>query len=195
MQMGNGTHPTLAATLWPAQGAAAALRWVLLAIVGSIFIALCSQIFVPLEPVPITMQTFAVLLIGAAYGWRLGAATVALYLLEGAVGLPVFAEMKAGYPILLGPTGGYLVGFVLAAGLVGWLAERRWDRNVILTGAAMVLGNLVIYALGLIWLWKFVGDQVFALGLIPFLIGDGLKIALAMALLPAAWKLVGALRR
>jgi biotin transport system substrate-specific component len=195
MQMGNGTHPTLAATLWPAQGSLAVLRGVLLAILGSIFVALCSQIFVPLEPVPITMQTFAVLLIGAAYGWRLGAATLALYLLEGAVGLPVFAEMKAGYGVILGPTGGYLVGFVFAAALVGWLAERRWDRNVVLTGVAMVLGNLVIYALGLAWLWKFVGDKVFELGILPFLVGDGLKIALAMALLPAAWKLVGSLRR
>jgi biotin transport system substrate-specific component len=195
MQMGNATHPTLAATLWPAQGTLAALRWALLAILGSIFIALCSQIFVPTQPVPITMQTFAVLLIGAAYGWRLGAATVALYLLEGAVGLPVFAEMKAGYPVLLGPTGGYLVGFVFAAALVGWLAERRWDRNVILTGAAMILGNLVIYALGLAWLWKFVGDKVLELGLLPFLLGDALKIALAMAVLPAAWKIVTGLRR
>lgn len=195
MQMSNGTHATLAATLWPAQGMQAALRSVLLAILGSIFVALISQLYVPLEPVPITMQTFAVLLIGAAYGWRLGAATIALYLFEGAIGLPVFAEMTAGYGILLGPSGGYLVGFVFAAALVGWLAEHRWDRHVILTGAAMVLGNLVIYALGLAWLWKFVGGKVLELGIIPFLLGDALKIALAMAVLPAAWKLVGALRR
>jgi biotin transport system substrate-specific component len=194
MQMSNGTHPTLAATLWPAQGLQVALRSLALAVAGSALVALCARISVPLYPVPMTMQTFAVLLIGAAYGWRLGAATLALYLLEGAAGLPVFAPPEsAGF--VGGPTAGYIVGFILAAGLVGWLAERGWDRNVILTGAAMILGNLVIYALGLAWLWKFVGDKVLELGLFPFLIGDALKIALAMAVLPAAWKIVAALRR
>lgn len=194
MQMGSATHPTLAATLWPAEGMQVALRSLALAIAGSALVALCARISVPLYPVPITMQTFAVLLIGAAYGWRLGSATLALYLIEGAVGIPVFAPPEsAGF--VGGPTAGYIVGFILAAGLVGWLAERGWDRNVLLTGIAMVLGNLVIYALGLIWLARFVGWQTFEFGLFPFLIGDALKVALAMAVLPAAWKIVATLRR
>lgn len=194
MQMGSATHPTLAATLWPAEGMQVALRSLALAIAGSALVALCARISVPLYPVPITMQTFAVLLIGAAYGWRLGSATLALYLIEGAVGIPVFAPPEsAGF--VGGPTAGCIVGFILAAGLVGWLAERGWDRNVLLTGIAMVLGNLVIYALGLIWLARFVGWQTFEFGLFPFLIGDALKVALAMAVLPAAWKIVATLRR
>jgi biotin transport system substrate-specific component len=194
MRNGSGTYPTLAATLWPAERTQAALRWALLAIVGSLFVALCAHISVPLYPVPITMQTFAVLLIGAAYGSRLGAATLLLYLIEGAAGLPVFSPPEsAGF--VGGPTAGYIVGFILAAGLVGWLAEKGWDRNVVYTGLAMVLGNLVIYALGLAWLAKFVGADTFKYGLFPFLIGDGLKILLAMALLPAAWKLIANLHR
>src|SRR5581483_9286863 len=148
MRNGSGLHPTLAATLWPAQGTRAALRWGLLAVAGSLFVAASAQIQVPLWPVPITMQTFAVLLIGAAYGAGLGAATLALYLVEGAAGLPVFAGLSGGPHVIVGPTGGYIVGFVVAAGLVGWLAEHRWDRSVVFTGAAMVLGNLAIYALG-----------------------------------------------
>ena len=137
------------------------------------------------------MQTFAVLVIGAAYGWRLGAATLALFLAEGAVGLPVFAGFKGGLSILYGPTGGYLFGFVAAAGLVGWLAERGWDRQLLTTAAAMFLGNVVIYVPGLLWLTKFVGaGQVLAAGLTPFLIGDGLKLLLAVAALPLAWMLV-----
>ncbi|MBX6320895.1 MAG: biotin transporter BioY [Rhodospirillaceae bacterium] len=188
-------HPTLAATLWPTEGTLAALRWALLAVGGSLFVAASAQIQVPLWPVPITMQTFAVLLVGAAYGARLGAATLALYLIEGAAGLPVFAGLSGGPGIIVGPTGGYIVGFVLAAGLVGWLAERGWDRHAALTGAAMVLGNLAIYALGLAWLWQFTGEKTLALGLVPFLPGDALKIALAMAVLPAAWRLITGFRR
>jgi biotin transport system substrate-specific component len=206
MQIGSETHPTLAAALWPAQGVQAALRWLLLAIVGSIFVALCAQIQVPLTPVPITMQTFAVLLIGAAYGWRLGGATLALYAIEGAAGLPVFAGWSGGWHVIAGPTGftgGYIIGFIFAAALVGWLAERGWDRTPILTGVAMVLGNLVIYALGLVWLSQYMGGETvgeiigstLAAGLFPFLIGDALKIARAMAVLPAAWKIVASLRR
>ncbi len=186
-----GPQPTLAAILWPVGTQGRTVRLALLAIGGSAFVAAASQIQVPLQPVPITMQTFAVLVIGAAYGWRLGAATLALFLAEGAVGLPVFAGFKGGLSILYGPTGGYLFGFVVAAGLVGWLAERGWDRQLLTTAAAMFLGNVVIYVPGLLWLTKFVGaDQVLAAGLTPFLIGDGLKLLLAVAALPLAWMLV-----
>jgi biotin transport system substrate-specific component len=201
MRIGSEVHPTLAAALWPAAGNRAALRWLALALGGSLFVAVCAQIQVPLKPVPMTMQTFAALVIGAAYGWRLGAVTLALYLIEGAVGLPVFAGFDAGF--VGGPTAGYIAGFILAAGLVGWLAERGWDRNVLLTGIAMVLGMAVIYALGIAWLSRFMGgttlaetvQNTLAAGMFPFLLGDLLKIGLAMAVLPAAWKLMAKLRR
>jgi biotin transport system substrate-specific component len=186
------TRPTLIGALWPARGNAV-FRWVLLMIVGSLFIAASAQIAVPLPIVPITMQTFAVLMVGAAYGWRLGAATVAAYLVEGAIGLPVFAEFTAGLPVLFGPTGGYLFGFVLAAGAVGWLAERGWDRNIVTTALAMLIGNALIYLPGLVVLAGFVGaDKVIEYGLTPFLLGDGLKLILAACLLPLAWRIIGA---
>lgn len=184
--------PTLIAAIWPVDRAAPALRWIVLMVGGSALTALAAQINVPLEPVPITMQTFAVLVIGMAYGWRLGAATLALYLAEGAVGLPVFAEFKSGLPVLFGPTGGYLFGFVLAAGIIGWLAERGWDRNVLLTAVAMLIGNVALYAPGLAWLASLIGfDPAMQHGLLPFLLGDALKLALAACLMPLAWKLVG----
>lgn len=176
-----------------------ALRWrasswlydLTLILSGSLFIALCAQIAVPLpfSLVPITGQTFAVLLVGALYGSRRGAATIVAYLAEGACGLPFFAEGSTGMVALLGPTGGYLFGFVAAAYLTGWLAERGWDRNVLSTTAAMVLGNAAIYITGLAWLSRFVGtDQVLALGFYPFIPGAIVKITLAAMILPTAWK-------
>jgi len=159
---------------------------------GTVFVGLSAQIEAPLWPVPVTMQTFAVLVIGMAYGGRLGAATLALYLAEGAIGLPVFAGGTGGIWVLVGPTGGYLVGFVAAAGIVGALAQRGWDRNVALTAAGMLIGNVVLYVPGLLWLAKFTGaDQAVALGLAPFLVGDALKVALAACLMPLAWRVVG----
>ena len=178
---------TLIGTLWPA-GTVPVVRWAVLMLLGSLFLAICAQLYVPLQPVPITMQTFGVLLLGMVFGSRLGAATIALYLLEGAAGLPVFAEFKAGLPVLFGPTGGYLFGFVIAAWLVGSLAERGWDRRVLTTALAMLFGNIVLYVPGLIWLAGFVGaENTLAAGFAPFWIGDLLKIALAAGLLPSAW--------
>ena len=183
------TQPTLVDTIWPA--GASASRSALLIVLGSVFLAVCAQIYVPLEPVPITMQTFGVLVLGMAYGWRLGMASAGLYLLEGAAGLPVFAGFAGGLPVLFGPTGGYLVGFVLAAGLVGWLAERYWDRNVLTTALAMLLGNIAIYVPGLLVLATFVGgENVLTYGLWPFLLGDAFKLALAAGLMPVAWFLM-----
>ncbi len=188
----SGTQPTLIGALWPSGAVTPAVRWAVLMLLGSAFTAVSAQIAVPLEPVPITMQTFAVLVIGMAYGWRLGAATLALYLAEGAVGFPVFAEFKSGLPVLFGNTGGYLFGFVLAAGIVGWLAERGWDRNIALTALAMLIGNVALYVPGLAVLAGFIGfDPAITYGLVPFLLGDALKLALAALLLPLAWKLVG----
>jgi biotin transport system substrate-specific component len=177
------THPTLIGTLWPA-GTNAVVRWIALMVAGVVFVAICAHIEVPLYPVPITMQTFAVLVLGAVYGARLGAATLALYMASGLVGLPVFATGGG-----LGPTLGYIFGFILAAGVVGWLAERGWDRNVIMTAVAMLIGNVLIYIPGLIVLAWFVGaNKVIEYGLAPFLIGDALKLALAAVVLPLAWQ-------
>lgn len=195
MSVSASPQTTMIAALWPVKKDATILRPVLLAVAGSLLLALSAQIQVPLQPVPITMQTFAVLVIGMAYGWRLGAATVMLYLAEGAMGLPVFAGATGGLAVLFGKTGGYLLGFVLAAGVTGALAERGWDRNVATTALAMLAGNLAIYVPGLVVLGGLIGvDKAVTYGLTPFLLGDVLKLALAACVLPAAWKLIGAAR-
>ena len=192
------SNDTLVQTL--PTGGNAALRNLMLAVVGSLALWLSAKIQVPFYPVPMTMQTFVVLVIGMAFGWRLGGATILLYLAEGAVGLPVFAgtpERGIGLAYMMGPTGGYLVGFFFSAVVVGWLAERGWDRRVIPTLAAMVAGTAIIFAFGVLWLGAFIGwDQpVLDLGLIPFLPGAAFKIALAAAVLPAIWRLVDRSRR
>jgi biotin transport system substrate-specific component len=151
---------------------------------GVVTLALCAHVIIPLPftPVPVTGQTFGVLLLAAAYGMRRGLATIALYLLAGAAGLPVFAPGAniASY--------GYLAGFALAAIVVGWLAERGWGRTLPTAIAAMLAGEVAIYACGLAWLARFVGwNAVFAMGLYPFLIGDAYKLVAAALLLPAAW--------
>jgi biotin transport system substrate-specific component len=133
-----------------------------------------------------------VLLTGLLLGGRLGGLALIAYLAEGLVGLPFFAGGKSGLAYALGPTGGYLVGFVVAAYVVGRLADRGWDRRVGTTLLAMIIGNLIIYAAGLAWLVRFVGpDRVLALGLVPFLAGDLVKVILAAIALPGGWKLVG----
>ena len=188
-------RPTLIAAVWPEGSLAQPLRLAILALAGTALLFLSAKINLPMYPVPMTMQTFAVLAIGMAYGWRLGGATLLLYLAEGAVGLPVFAgtpEKGVGLAYMLGGTGGYLVGFVLAAVLVGWLAERGWDRNPATTALAMLLGNIIIYVPGLIWLGSLFGwdKPILEWGLTPFLVGDGVKLLLAAAVLPLAWKAV-----
>ena len=193
------SQTTLLSALWPIGTIPASLRAILLMLAGSAFIALSAQVQVPLWPVPMTGQTFAVLLVGVAYGWRLGAATLLLYMAEGAMGIPVFAKAAAGPAVIMGPTGGYIMGFVLAAAVIGYLAERGWDRNVWSMALAMAIGNLAIYLLGLPWLAVYlagVGSEqplqaAIAGGLTPFLLGDALKLALAACLLPVTWKLMG----
>lgn len=161
----------------------------------SFIIAALAQVAIPLPftPVPITGQTLGVLLAGFLLGSRRGAGAVLLYLAEGAAGLPVFAGAKAGMAVFFGPTAGYLLGFVVAAYLVGVLAERDWDRNYALTLGGMVLGNLVIYTFGVSWLAVILGSLTTAItaGLVPFLIGDLIKILLAVGLLPTGWRLLG----
>ena len=182
---------TLSDVLVPRRGL---LRDAALVLGGSLLVALSAQIRVslPFTPVPITGQTFGVLLVGALLGARRGALSLVAYLVEGAAGLPVFAGGAAGVQYLVGPTSGYLVGFVAAALVTGWLAERRWDRRVWTAALAMAVGNLVIYGFGLPWLARFVGpEQVLVAGMLPFLPGDALKLVLAALALPSAWRLVG----
>jgi len=181
--------------IWPT-GRAQWLRYAILAVLGSLLIAVSSKIQVPFYPVPMTMQTLVVLAIGMAYGWRLGGATLLLYLAEGASGLPVFAgtpEKGIGLAYMMGPTGGYLLGFLLAAVMVGWLAERGFDRNVFTAALAMLAGNVLIYAPGVLWLGAVVGwdKPVLEWGLTPFLWGDAFKLALAAVLMPGIWYMLG----
>ena len=198
--MNTATLPsnTLAKTLLPIDNAI--VRNLILAIVGSLALWVSAKISIPFWPVPLTMQTLVVLVIGMAFGARLGAATVLLYLAEGAVGLPVFSgtpEKGLGLAYMMSTTGGYLVGFVLAAGAVGFLAERGWDRSPLKTALAMVLGNVLIYVTGLLWLGTIVGwdKPVLAWGLTPFLAGDAVKIGAAAVLMPLVWRLVSAFKR
>lgn len=186
-------YPTLAQKVIP--GSAGLTRNVMLAVGGSLLLWASARLQVPFYPVPMTMQTFVVLMIGAAYGWRLGAATVALYLLQGALGMPVFAgtpEKGIGLAYMVGPTGGYLIGYVAAAAVTGALAGLGWDRRVSTTVLSMLAGTAVIYVFGIGWLGMVVGwdKPVFAWGLTPFLLGDLIKLALAAAVLPMTWKLI-----
>lgn len=188
------THVSLVDTLWPVDaGRSRALRAVILAVLGSALMVAASKIYVPFYPVPLSMQTFAVLVIGMSYGWRLGGSTIALYLAVGAAGVPVFAGPAGGPAVLFGSTGGYLFGFLLAAAACGWLAERGWDRRIVGTVGAMFIGNVIIYVPGLLWLGAVVGwdKPVLEWGLTPFIFGDLTKLALAAAVMPLAWKLVG----
>lgn len=161
------------------------IREAALVIAGVTLIALSARLIIPLpySPVPVTGQTFAALLIAAAYGARRGFATLALYIVAGAAGLPVFA------PITSAASYGYIAGFALAAVLVGWLADRGWSRTFPRSVAAMLAGEVAIYLCGLVWLSRFVGwGNVIALGLTPFLVGDAYKLLAAALLLPAAWR-------
>ena len=174
-----------------------ALRYALLALAGSVLITICTQISLPLFPVPMTLQTFAVFLIGLTYGWRLGGITVSLYLLEGAIGLPVFSGGKGGMIVFMGPTAGYLVGFLLAATACGWFAERGFDRSYFRLFLSLIVGNILIYTPGIFWLGTLIGwdKPVLEYGLYPFIGGDLLKIAMAVLLLPTVWKIVNRLKQ
>jgi biotin transport system substrate-specific component len=187
-------YTTYADILRPSVKKYALLYDIVLVIGGSLFVALGAQVAVhlPFSPVPITGQTLAVLLVGMLLGSRRGSLSLLTYLAEGLAGLPVFAGGTAGLARLLGPTGGYLVGFVAAAYVTGLLAERGWDRRVVTTILAMFLGNIAIYAVGVLWLAAFVGiGRALPLGLYPFIPGDLLKLVLAAILLPAGWRIPG----
>ncbi len=186
-------HMTYADVLRPSAKKYALLYDIVLVVSGSLFVALGAQVAIPLpfSPVPVTGQTLAVLLVGMLMGSRRGSLCLVAYLAEGIAGLPVFAGGTTGPAHLLGPTGGYVFGFVAAAYVAGWLAERGWDRQAGTTFLAMLLSNAVIYAVGLPWLAAFVGIGIaLPLGFYPFIAGDILKLALAAALLPLGWKIL-----
>ena len=193
------TFPTLISALLPTGKFHSGLRFALLATVGSIVIAISSKVQIPFYPVPMTMQTFVILALSMAFGWRLATATLLLYLAEGALGLPVFAgtpEKGLGLQYMLGSTGGYLIGFVFAAAVCGWMAERGWDRNPFTTALAMLTGNCLIYIPGLLWLSVLFGfdKPILEWGLTPFILGDITKLVLAAAILPLIWKFVSRTR-
>jgi biotin transport system substrate-specific component len=180
------TGALIAPSDWARKGA--------LVVAFSLLVALSAQVVVPLPwtPVPVTLQTFAVLLTGALLGSRLGALALFAYLLEGAAGLPFFSAGRGGAAhLLLSPTAGYLLAYPVAAFATGWLAERGWDRRYLPSAAAMALGSVVVLAGGWLGLLRFYAPaQAFALGVAPFLAGDVVKIALAAAVLPSGWALV-----
>jgi biotin transport system substrate-specific component len=186
------TFRTYADILRPSARQKALAYDAILVIGGSLFIALCAQFTLHIGPVPITGQTLGVLLTGVLLGSRRGSLSVLAYLAEGVAGLPVFAPGgPLGLTRLVGPTGGYLIGFVAAAYVTGLLAERGWDRKAATALAAMLIGNATIYAFGLPWLALFVGiENTLPLGLYPFIVGDLLKTILAAVLLPTGWRLL-----
>lgn len=179
--------------LWPV-ATRPLVRHAALAVLGTLLLAASAKAQVPMWPVPMTMQSYVILVLGMAYGARLAGATLVLYLLEGAIGLPVFAgtpERGIGIPYMLGPTGGYLVGFLIAAVAMGWLAERGWDRSPWRATAAMAIGTVLLFAPGVAWLATLVGwERAVEAGVTPFLVGSILKLALAAATLPLAWAAV-----
>jgi biotin transport system substrate-specific component len=188
-------HPNAATLRLAVLPRAGILTDAVLVLGGALFVALAAQISISLgfTPVPITGQTFAVVVVGAALGSIRGATSLALYLLLGIVGAPVYSEHKHGWHVFSGATGGYIVGFVLAALLIGFLAERGWDKQVSSSVSAMLTGSVVIYLCGNIWLHHVLHaswNTTLTYGLYPFVPGDIFKLYLAGLALPAAWKLV-----
>lgn len=191
---------TLAEAIFPQTGLALRVKQLVLVAAGIAALVLAAKIKIPMFPVPMTMGTFAVLSIGAAYGARLGLATILGYMLVGALGFDVFAGSSAevsGLGYMMGSTGGYLVGYVLAVVALGALARKGWDRARGKMALALVLGNALIYVPGLIWLTVLYGLEapILSWGLTPFLLGDVVKLALVALLLPALWSLVGRARK
>lgn len=186
--------PTLIDRILPRAARASRVGVALQVAVGIAFLALLAQVRVQLGPVPLTGQTLGVLLLGTAYGLPLALATTLGYALLGALGLPLFTGLHGGLAYLAGPTGGYIVGFVLAASLLGWLAQRGWDRSYGRTVVAMLAAEALVYLPGLAWLHTVLGGpwaRTLALGLVPFLLGDAIKLILATLLLPSAWRALG----
>jgi len=202
MQPRASTQSALAPTLLPFAGNRT-VQEVVLVLAGTALIAIAAKIKVPFYPVPMTLQTLAIMLIAASYGFRLGTLTVIAYLCEGLLGLPVFTNTPpsvAGPLYFIGPTGGFLAGFVVLAMVVGYVADRGWDRSVTKLFAAIIAGQVVLFVLGFVWLAWFAQlsggatglgiEKAFAGGVTPFVWAGLLKGALAAFLVPAAWSLM-----
>jgi biotin transport system substrate-specific component len=188
-------YSSLAELLWPRREDRSfrALRGAILMALGTALLTLSAKVNLPLPYVPMTLQTLVVLMIGAAYGWRLGSATVIAYLAEGAIGLPVFAGPVGGLAPLVGPTAGYLYGFVLAAFATGWLSQRGWDRSVLWLFVAMGIGHVLILGAGFAWLafgMKLGADKAWLVGIVPFIAASLVKNALGATLVPALRRLL-----
>lgn len=186
----------LTETFGSTEGAMRLAKQAALVLVGIAALAIFAKIKVPMWPVPITMGTFAVLTIGAAYGPRLGLTTILGYMIVGALGFDIFANSTAesnGLTYMMGGTGGYLVGYVLATVALGIAARAGWDRSFGKMALALLVGNALIYIPGLIWLGQLYGwdKPILAWGLTPFLVGDAIKLALAAVLVPSVWKMIG----
>jgi biotin transport system substrate-specific component len=169
-------------------------RHIVLILVGVLIVAVCARIYIPTTPVPFTGQTFGVLVVGGALGFRRAAASLALYLAIGALGVPIFSQGRGGIDVVTGATGGYIVGFVVAAALVGRLAELGWDRHIGGSIGAMLLGSALIYAVGVPWLMATTGlaaPEAIAEGMTKFLVWDAVKLVAAAAIFPIAWWIVG----
>jgi len=194
------SNSVLSEEIWSAEGNALWVKRIVLVAFGILALAVAAKIKVPMwpSPVPVTLGTFAVLTIGTAYGPRMGLTTILGYMLIGALGFDVFANSASGatgIEYMMGGTGGYLVGFVLATVALGYAARRGWDRNVVMMAIAMFVGSLVIYIPGVLWLAHLYSwENAFAWGVTPFLIGDAMKLALAALIVPGVWKIVGKAR-
>lgn len=202
----------LAETFWTAEGTTLRIKQALLVVAGILMLTLAAKIKLPVppSPVPVNLGTFAVLTIGAAYGPRLGLTTILGYMIIGALGFDIFTNSTAdknGISYMMGTTGGYLVGFVVATLVLGLAARKGWDRSVPMMAVAMFIGSALIYVFGLAWLFYLISsgmfqpekyssvlDQTLTWGITPFLIGDAMKLALAALLLPALWKFIGSAR-
>jgi biotin transport system substrate-specific component len=186
----NPNAATLRLAVYPRTGL---LVDALLVVAGAAVVAAAAQLTIERWPVPITGQTFGVLLVGATLGSVRGLASLSLYVALGLLGAPIYQDQHHGWDYFMGPTGGYLIGFIVAATLTGWLAEQKWDRRLSSAVAAMLTGNVVVYLFGLPWLAAELNTgftETLELGLYPFVVGDLLKLYLAGALLPTAWRLV-----
>jgi biotin transport system substrate-specific component len=158
---------------------------------GALLTGLAAQVAIPLQPVPITGQTLAVLLVGSTLGALRGALSMVLYAVLGIAGLPVFSDFSSGAAVVGGPTGGYILGFIASAALVGWLAERRWDRRFLPAALSFAGGTIVTFAVGMVWLQASLGltvQETLTFGLYPFIVGGVVKALLAAGILPLLWK-------
>jgi biotin transport system substrate-specific component len=193
MSTATASYPLITLAL-PKSGVARRIGELLLVVGGSLLLALSAKAKVVIGPVDLSLQTLVVLLIGATFGLRLGVATLVLYLAEGAAGFPVFQstpEKGIGIAYMLGSTGGYLIGFLAMAAIVGWAVDRGWGNSVLKLGAAMLVAEIVMMAMGFGWLAGLIGvEKSWAFGVVPFIVPDLIKVALAALIVPATWALL-----